>query len=621
MQWSDVPAAPDGKGGEGVRRTVLLLAMVGGAVLAWPLPASAQWVVSATGSGAAQAATVNGGNAPSATASGRTVQLSWSATTLSNGQAVAGYIVKRYDATGTVTQVIVSGTCASTVSGTSCSETAVPPGTWKYSVTPTQNNWVGAESAKTSVAVGTPSLTLSPSIVKSGTTLTGTISNFIDGESIQFRRDSTGGPVLSGTVNGTATPAAVPAGGTASVTVVIPAGTSEGSHTVYAVASPSGENAGATVTVDDTTPPAPSITGGPANPTNSTTASFTFTDTEAGVNFQCQLDGGGFSSCTSPHTYTGLTQGSHTFQVRAVDAAGNTSGATSSTWTIDTTAPTATVTFPVAGTSYNNGGYRAGCGTASTDDICGTAADTGGAGLSAVQISIQRVSTGNYWNGTSFGSATPVLFTPTGTTSWSYGFARTNFPADGDYLVLATATDGAGNTGIATSTFTMDRTVPSGSDVQTANASSGTSGRPEVGDTITFTYSETMKSTSILAGWDGSSTNVVVRINDGGLFANDTMQVWNASNGSQTALGSVNLGDTAYAPLLTNLTFGASGTPSTMSLSGSTITVVLGTASSSPGTGGSGTMVWSPSATATDLAGNACSTSTVNESGGGDREF
>src|SRR5207302_2049052 len=51
-------------------------------------------------------------------------------------------------------------------------------------------------------------------------------------------------------------------------------------------------------------------------------------------------DGGGFTTCTSPKSYSGLSAGSHTFDVRAVDNAGNTGSASSFTWTIDTTAPT-----------------------------------------------------------------------------------------------------------------------------------------------------------------------------------------------------------------------------------------------------------------------------------------
>ena len=60
---------------------------------------------------------------------------------------------------------------------------------------------------------------------------------------------------------------------------------------------------------------------------------------QAGVSFLCQLDGSAFSNCSSPKTYSGLSQGTHTFSVKAQDAAGNQSGAASFTWTIDTTAP------------------------------------------------------------------------------------------------------------------------------------------------------------------------------------------------------------------------------------------------------------------------------------------
>ena len=77
----------------------------------------------------------------------------------------------------------------------------------------------------------------------------------------------------------------------------------------------------------------------PANPTNQTSASFSFTDTEAGVSFLCQLDGSAFSACSSPQSYSGLSAGSHTFSVKAQDAAGTQSTAASFTWTVDTTPP------------------------------------------------------------------------------------------------------------------------------------------------------------------------------------------------------------------------------------------------------------------------------------------
>ncbi len=77
--------------------------------------------------------------------------------------------------------------------------------------------------------------------------------------------------------------------------------------------------------VIDLTPPDTNITSGPVDPTNLTDASFDFTSTEAGSTFQCSLDGGAYVDCTSIFSYTGLASGSsHTFNVQATDAAGNT---------------------------------------------------------------------------------------------------------------------------------------------------------------------------------------------------------------------------------------------------------------------------------------------------------
>jgi hypothetical protein len=84
-----------------------------------------------------------------------------------------------------------------------------------------------------------------------------------------------------------------------------------------------------------TPPPTPVLTSMPANPTNQTSASFSFSDTEAGVSFVCQLDGAAFSVCPSLQTYSSLGKGSHTFSVKAQDTAGNQSSAAGFHWTIN----------------------------------------------------------------------------------------------------------------------------------------------------------------------------------------------------------------------------------------------------------------------------------------------
>ena len=70
----------------------------------------------------------------------------------------------------------------------------------------------------------------------------------------------------------------------------------------------------------------------------STTATFNFTGTAS--DFICRLDSGaaGWAPCTSPVSYSSLGERSHTFQVRAVDASGESPPATFE-WTTDVTAP------------------------------------------------------------------------------------------------------------------------------------------------------------------------------------------------------------------------------------------------------------------------------------------
>jgi hypothetical protein len=83
------------------------------------------------------------------------------------------------------------------------------------------------------------------------------------------------------------------------------------------------------------------IQSGPTGATSSTTASFTFSGTSNAKGFVCTLDGSPAQSCTSPATYTGLTDGDHTFTVAAVNGPQTDSTPASRTWTVDSTAPSA----------------------------------------------------------------------------------------------------------------------------------------------------------------------------------------------------------------------------------------------------------------------------------------
>src|SRR5204862_522185 len=99
------------------------------------------------------AATVNQGATPSvsATAIGREVSVTWGAATLSNGAPVGGYVVERYPFGGGSAALSSVGSCAGSVSATSCAEDDVPAGTWKYTVTPVLGGWHGAESLTSGV--------------------------------------------------------------------------------------------------------------------------------------------------------------------------------------------------------------------------------------------------------------------------------------------------------------------------------------------------------------------------------------------------------------------------------------------------------------------------------------
>ena len=111
----------------------------------------------------------------------------------------------------------------------------------------------------------------------------------------------------------------------------------------------------------DTTPPDTVITGGPAAGSTiaTTSAAFTFVgdpveDTDS---FECKLDGGAFTVCGSPRALSGLSEGEHTFSVRAIDAVGNVDASPASrTFTVDTTAPDTTITGgPAEGSTIASG--------------------------------------------------------------------------------------------------------------------------------------------------------------------------------------------------------------------------------------------------------------------------
>ena len=126
------------------------------------------------------------------------------------------------------------------------------------------------------------------------------------------------------------------------------AGLSEGEHRLSVVASDGAKNYSPRSTpltvMVDTVAPETSMGSAPSGfSSGSTTFSFGSPDSDV-VYYQCSLDGAAFSTCSSPLTLSNLANGSHRFEVQAVDEARHVDPTpASTTWTVDTVAPRGTV--------------------------------------------------------------------------------------------------------------------------------------------------------------------------------------------------------------------------------------------------------------------------------------
>lgn len=135
------------------------------------------------------------------------------------------------------------------------------------------------------------------------------------------------------------------------------AGLADGQHTFQVRATDIVGNSTTTSrtwTVDTSAPETTLDPSGPTGTVNTDSAGFAFTSTETGSTFECKLDSAAFAPCVSPKSYTGLPDGSHVFEVRARDGAGNIDTSPASrAWTVntapaDTTAPRVRGVTPLA---------------------------------------------------------------------------------------------------------------------------------------------------------------------------------------------------------------------------------------------------------------------------------
>jgi hypothetical protein len=231
-----------------------------------------------------------------------------------------------------------------------------------------------------------------------------------------------------------------------------------------------------------------------------------------------------------------------------------------------------------------------------------------------------------------FGSTTWTDLCTDTTSPYSCSFVTTSV-ADGQYQFRAILTD---NLTVTTTSATVgpvqvDNTPVRGYDVQATNVT--TVGKIAANDTIAVTYTKAMNLTTIMSGWTGTSTAVVVRIRDGAVLGltnvDDTLDVFTTSAlTTPVNLGSVNLKGN-FAKGNKTITMNATMVATTVTVNGASATKVTLTIGSAISQGGSlrtasstpVNMLWTPSATATDTNAIATSTAAVTELGTADRDF
>jgi hypothetical protein len=362
-----------------------------------------------------------------------------------------------------------------------------------------------------------------------------------------------------------------------------------------------------------------SDTGNPASGVSTVTASVSSITTGqtalalTACSSSCTVGGTTYGYKSATLTAKAGISGSLSYSVSAKDGAGNTSAAAPFSVTVDATLPT------VSGAAAAHATAGAKIKASGTYFIYANAADTG-SGLDTVTANVNNITAGQ--------TAVPLSACSSSCTvgATTYAYKSASLTADSSVTVnktyTVTATDAAGNaTTSANFTATVDNTAPAASAIATANGT-GALNKPDLGDTITLTFGEQIDPATVLAGWSGASTSIVVRITNAGAGQHDKITFYNAANTTQLPLGSVDLGQSGYVSTGGAITFGASGTASAMVQAAAVVTITLGTPSATAGAVSTkNTMIWTSTTTLADLAGNAATGNVLTEGGTADAEF
>lgn len=425
--------------------------------------------------GAALAAGVNAATTPTVNQlSATSVALSWPAVTLTNGVAVDGYVVKRYDAGTLVTQTVLGG-CAGTVAATTCTETAVPNGTWRYAVYPRIGaNWTGAESGlSTPVTVQAPVLTLARTLFNGPAGTTGTLTGFGVNETVAYRLDAA--TPLTGF------PTVVDTSGYAPISALAIPATTQGTHTVWAIGG-AGSVASTTITYDTVAPDvsasvAPAAGGTGWNTTSPVQVTLSATDATSGVAaVRYTVDGSDPTSSGTAVAYSGPfpLAASATVRFYATDVAGNSSAVGSRAVQIDTVAPGSSLALGSVSNARLSGStvyYRGSAGGSFA--VVNTVTDAGSGAASSTTSALGG-------NGAGWTHTASTVGAPSGGPYTSDVFTWTA-GASGAPTTTVTAADVAGNTTDRALTFVDDSTGPGGVTVAVSGGEWSTSTTLSIG--------------------------------------------------------------------------------------------------------------------------------------------
>ena len=223
------------------------------------------------------------------------------------------------------------------------------------------------------------------------------------------------------------------------------------------------------------------------------------------------------------YTTAALANGAHSLTATATDAAGNTGVASAAlAVTIDTTAPVAP---SIASFSTDSGTVGDGITNDNTLTLTGTAEAN-----ATVKV---------YDGATLLGSAVA-----NGSGAWSYTTAAL---ANGAHSLTATATDAAGNTGVASAALavTIDTTAPVAPSITSFSTDSGTVGDGITNDN-TLTLTGTAEANATVKVFDGATLLGSAVANGSGAWSYTTAALTNGAH-SLTATATDAAGNTGVA--------------------------------------------------------------------------